>query len=66
MQRDVISLPGPIVTLAGWGDRILVAVHVGMPLQGNQAIEFAVLNVLGDKKKHMCPDYQVSGQHFIK
>ena len=57
MQREVLSLPGPVVALAGWGDRLMVAVHgAGAPLPGNQAISVAVLNVLGDKRKNL--DFQ--------
>ena len=58
MQREVLSLPGPIVALSGWGDRLIVAVHAaGTPLPGNQAISVAILNVLGDKRRHPCPNY---------
>jgi chromosome transmission fidelity protein 4 len=35
-QREVISLPGPIVALAGQGPYLAAAVHLGMPLPGNQ------------------------------
>ena len=36
MQLQVLSLPGPIVSLAGHKDFIMIAVHMGMPLPGNQ------------------------------
>ena len=44
MQREVVSLPGPVVALAGWGDRLMVAVHAaGTPLPGNQG-RYSVLS----------------------
>ena len=59
MQREVLSLPGPVVALAGWADRLMVAVHAaGTPLPGNQAISVAILNVLGDKRRHPCPNFE--------
>ena len=45
MQREVLSLPGPVVALAGQGPYLSVAVHLGMPLPGNQNIGVAVFNV---------------------
>ena len=47
VQLEVLSLPGPVVALAGCKKEIAVAVHMGMPLPGNQAIGIAVLNVGG-------------------
>ena len=29
VQKEVISLPGPAVTLAGWGGRLAVVYHTG-------------------------------------
>jgi len=36
LQRQVISLPGPMVALAGYGPYLLVSVHSGLPLPGDQ------------------------------
>ena len=58
VQREVLSLPGPVLTLSGHGDRLMVAVHTGAPLLGNQTVSFAIFNVLGSKKKHLSPNYQ--------
>ena len=38
MQREVLSLPGPIVAMSGFHDKLMVSVHIGMPLPGNQCI----------------------------
>jgi chromosome transmission fidelity protein 4 len=61
MQREVLSLPGPIVALAGHGSQLAVAVHLGMPLPGNQNIGVAVFNVGRDQKgalSHPLPNFQ--------
>ena len=36
MQREVASLPGPLVSMAGHGNRLLLALHGGHPLPGQQ------------------------------
>jgi chromosome transmission fidelity protein 4 len=45
IQREILSLPGPVVALAGCGKQIFIAVHMGMALPGNQAIGIAILTV---------------------
>ena len=55
MQRQVLSLPGPVVALAGHGKEIAVAVHISMPLPGNQAIGIAIFSVGG--RKHRLPTF---------
>jgi chromosome transmission fidelity protein 4 len=48
MQREVIALPGPIVALSGYRNKIAVTVHMGMPLPGNQNIAIAVFSIGGE------------------
>lgn len=45
MQKQVLSLPGPIVALSGWQDKCLVSVHLGLPLPGNQLIGTSVFSI---------------------
>ena len=52
VQLEVLSLPGPVVALAGCKKEIAIAVHMGMPLPGNQAISIAVLTVGGKKHRN--------------
>ena len=60
MQREVLSLPGPVVSLAGQGPYLAVAVHLGMPLPGNQNIGVSVFNVGSLRKRtiHPMPTFQ--------
>ena len=50
MQLEIISLPGPVVALAGYKKEIIISVQIGMPLPGNQAIGIQILTVGG--KRH--------------
>jgi chromosome transmission fidelity protein 4 len=45
MQRDVLSLPGPVVALAGHGDRLVIVVHSAPPSLGSQYMAYALLDV---------------------
>ena len=56
MQKEVLSLPGPIVALSGYKNKIMITVHSGMPIPGNQKISFAVFNI--DDQDHQVPNYQ--------
>ena len=38
MQREVLTLPGPVVALSGFKNKIMASVHLAMPLPGNQSI----------------------------
>ena len=55
MHREVLSLPGPVVALSGFGDKIMVSVHLAMPLPGNQSIGTAIFNI--GKNKHVLPNF---------
>jgi chromosome transmission fidelity protein 4 len=57
-QREVLSLPGPVVALAGQGSLLVVAVHLSLPLPGNQSIGVAVFNMSGKTSAHLIPAFQ--------
>ncbi|KAJ9590981.1 hypothetical protein L9F63_015987 [Diploptera punctata] len=44
-QREVVSLPGPIVCVCGYKNRLLAVYHSGMGLPGDQNLGFVVLSV---------------------
>lgn len=53
MQREIISLPGPVVALSGFGSKIMITIHIGMPLPGNQSIGVCVLNIGSNSSAEM-------------
>ena len=57
MQREVLTLPGPIVALSGHKTKIMITVHSGMPIPGNQNISFAVFDI-GTDQDHQVPNFQ--------
>lgn len=46
-QRELISIPGPIVAVAGYGDSITVAYHAGVPLNSSQNISVMLVQAIG-------------------
>lgn len=56
-QLEVLSLPGPILALAGHGNLLFVTCHLGMPLAGNQSVSFAVFD-LSPRHRHPSPQFQ--------
>jgi len=57
-QREVLSLPGPVVAIAGQGSNLAVAVHLALPLPGNQNIGVAVFNLAGKNPSHPISVFQ--------
>ena len=57
MQREVLSLPGPIVALSGFKNTIMVTCHVGMGLPGNQCIGTVILNI--GSLEHTLPKFDL-------
>ena len=55
IQLEVLSLPGPVVSLAGYKKEIAITVHLGLGLPGNQSIGIAILTV--GEKNHQLPYY---------
>ena len=45
MEREVISLAGPLVSMTGSGNRLFLAVHVASPLPNQQNIGYYILDV---------------------
>ena len=54
IQSSILALPGPIVSMAGHGERLMVVWHCGCPISGpsgvEQQLEFAVYT-LSDSRK---------------
>ncbi|KAG4078619.1 hypothetical protein HA402_015209 [Bradysia odoriphaga] len=46
-QRELISLPGPPVAVAGYGDTIIVAYHGGPPLNNSQNMCVMLVQAIG-------------------
>ncbi len=45
LQRDILSLAGPVVTLAGGADKLLVVIHAAHPLPRQQNLAYYMLQV---------------------
>jgi len=52
MEREVISLAGPLVSMAGSDSRLVLAVHAGSPLPDQQSLGFYTLDV--NFRKGLC------------
>ncbi|KAM9294381.1 WD repeat and HMG-box DNA-binding protein 1 [Gastrophryne carolinensis] len=52
VQREIFSLPGPVVCMAGHGEQILVVFHRGMGFDGEQCFGVQLLE-LGKKKRQV-------------
>ncbi|XP_062863778.1 WD repeat and HMG-box DNA-binding protein 1 [Trichomycterus rosablanca] len=52
VQREVFSLPGPVVCMAGHGEQLLVAYHRGTGFDGDQALGVQLLQ-LGRRRKQI-------------
>ncbi len=57
MQKEVLSLPGPVVALSGYENKLMVTVHLSMPLPGNQCIGTAIFNVAD--MNHSMPNFSL-------
>ena len=45
VQRHVLSLPGPVVTMVGEGDTLMLIYHAAHPLPGQQSLSYSLLRV---------------------
>uniref|UniRef100_A0A3B4CAY9 WD repeat and HMG-box DNA-binding protein 1 n=1 Tax=Pygocentrus nattereri TaxID=42514 RepID=A0A3B4CAY9_PYGNA len=52
VQREIFSLPGPVVCLAGHGEQLLIVYHRGTGFDGDQALGVQLLQ-LGRKKRQI-------------
>ena len=50
LQREVVMVMGPLVTMVGEGDRLLVVTHAGHPLPGQQSLVYTLYSVTTDLK----------------
>ena len=57
MQREVLTLPGPVVALSGFKDKLMASVHLAMPLPGNQSIGTAIFSIGQDEQQHDHPNF---------
>ncbi|XP_027426701.2 WD repeat and HMG-box DNA-binding protein 1 isoform X7 [Zalophus californianus] len=52
VQKEVFSLPGPVVSMAGHGEQLFIAYHRGTGFDGDQCLGVQLLE-LGKKKKQI-------------
>ncbi|XP_038612733.1 WD repeat and HMG-box DNA-binding protein 1 [Tachyglossus aculeatus] len=52
VQKEIFSLPGPVVSMAGHGEQLLIVYHRGTGFDGDQCLEVQLLE-LGSKKKQV-------------
>ena len=45
LQREILSLAGPVVTLAGAADRLFAVIHAGHPLPKQQSLAYYTIQV---------------------
>ena len=50
VQKEIFSVPGPVVAMAGHSSQLMVVYHRGVGLPGDQAFGVMVLQVMGRKK----------------
>jgi len=50
VQRDILSLPGPVVCMSGHKDQLMVAFHINNPLPGEQALALKLLDLNCNKE----------------
>lgn len=58
IQREIMTLPGMVVAMAGYKNYLIVAVHLGMPVYNDQHIGYVIYDVMG-YGKHPMPNVQV-------
>lgn len=52
VQKEIFSLPGPVVSMAGHGDQLFIVYHRGTGFDGDQCLGVQLLE-LGKKKKQI-------------
>ncbi|XP_036774333.2 WD repeat and HMG-box DNA-binding protein 1 isoform X2 [Manis pentadactyla] len=52
VQKEIFSLPGPVVSMAGHGEQLLIVYHRGTGFDGDQCLGVQLLEV-GKKKKQI-------------
>ncbi|XP_019626005.1 PREDICTED: WD repeat and HMG-box DNA-binding protein 1-like isoform X2 [Branchiostoma belcheri] len=51
IQKDVISIPGPVVSMAAYGTQLLVVYHMGTGIPGDQLLGAQLLEVMGKRRR---------------
>uniref|UniRef100_A0A3B1JH16 WD repeat and HMG-box DNA-binding protein 1 n=1 Tax=Astyanax mexicanus TaxID=7994 RepID=A0A3B1JH16_ASTMX len=51
VQREIFSLPGPVVCLAGHGEQLLIVYHRGTGFNGDQSLGVQLLQLGGRKRQ---------------
>ncbi|XP_062974254.1 WD repeat and HMG-box DNA-binding protein 1 [Elgaria multicarinata webbii] len=52
IQKDIFSLPGPVVSMSGHGEQLLVILHKGTGFEGDQCLGVQLIE-LGRKKRQV-------------
>ncbi|NXG16290.1 WDHD1 protein, partial [Grallaria varia] len=52
VQREIFSLPGPVVSMAGHGEQLMIVYHRGTGFDGDQSLGVQLME-LGKKKKQI-------------
>ncbi|KAL4149661.1 hypothetical protein QTP88_003553 [Uroleucon formosanum] len=55
-QREIISIPGPIVAIHGSRDRLVVVYHCGAPIPGEQNLRYCVYKI-DSRVEAICSGY---------
>lgn len=50
VQREMFSIPGPVVAMAGQGELLMLVYHQGPGLPGDQSLAVMVLQVSGRRR----------------
>lgn len=50
VQRDILSLPGPVVCMSGHKEQLMVVFHINNPLPGEQALALKLLDLNCNKE----------------
>ncbi|ELT99505.1 hypothetical protein CAPTEDRAFT_108416 [Capitella teleta] len=51
LQKDIFSIPGPVVAMAAHSNQLFIVYHSGMGLPGDQCLGFRLMYVAESKKK---------------
>ncbi|KAL5011184.1 hypothetical protein ScPMuIL_011733, partial [Solemya velum] len=51
VQREMFSIPGPVVCMSGQNNRLMLIYHKGMAIPGDQSLELLLIKVDGKRKR---------------
>ncbi|XP_044292863.1 WD repeat and HMG-box DNA-binding protein 1 isoform X2 [Varanus komodoensis] len=55
-QKEVFSIPGPVVSMAGHGEQLLVVFHKGVGFEGDQCLGVQLIELGRKKRQILCGD----------